>query len=68
MNVGYILIAFVAMLGMMLLGLPIAVSMAAVGIVGGLLAYGVPFVNSIAPGGLGRAQRQPADARSRCSC
>jgi C4-dicarboxylate transporter, DctM subunit len=49
MNVGYILIAFFTMLGMMLLGLPIAVSMAVVGIVGGLLAYGLPFINSIAP-------------------
>lgn len=37
------------MLGMMLLGMPIAVAMAAVGIVGGMLAYGVPFVDSIAP-------------------
>jgi C4-dicarboxylate transporter, DctM subunit len=49
MNVGVILFAFAAMLGMMLLGLPIAVSMAAVGILGGLAAYGLPFVNSIAP-------------------
>ncbi|WP_088278716.1 TRAP transporter large permease [Ideonella sp. A 288] len=49
MNVSYILIAFFGMLGMMLLGLPIAVAMAAVGIVGGLLAYGAPFINSIAP-------------------
>jgi C4-dicarboxylate transporter, DctM subunit len=49
MNVSYILVAFAAMLGMMVLGLPIAVSMAAVGILGGLLAYGAPFVNSIAP-------------------
>jgi tripartite ATP-independent transporter DctM subunit len=49
MNVGYILIAFVAMLGMMVIGVPIAIAMAAVGIVGGLLAYGMPFINSIAP-------------------
>jgi tripartite ATP-independent transporter DctM subunit len=49
MNVTYILVAFTAMLGMMVLGLPIAVAMAAVGILGGLLAYGAPFVNSIAP-------------------
>ena len=49
MNVGVILFAFFAMLAMMLLGLPIAVSMAAVGIIGGLAAYGAPFVNSIAP-------------------
>jgi C4-dicarboxylate transporter DctM subunit len=49
MNVSYILMAFAAMLGMMLLGLPIAVAMAAIGILGGLLAYGMPFINSIAP-------------------
>jgi C4-dicarboxylate transporter DctM subunit len=49
MSVTYILIAFAAMLGMMLLGLPIAVAMAAIGIIGGLLAYGMPFINSIAP-------------------
>jgi tripartite ATP-independent transporter DctM subunit len=49
MNISYILIAFFGMLGMMLLGLPIAVSMAAVGILGGMLAYGAPFINSIAP-------------------
>jgi TRAP-type mannitol/chloroaromatic compound transport system permease large subunit len=49
MNVSYILIAFAAMLGMMLLGLPIAVSMAAIGILGGLLEFGMPFIDSIAP-------------------
>lgn len=49
MNVSYILIAFAAMLGMMLIGLPIAVAMAAIGIIGGLAAYGMPFINSIAP-------------------
>lgn len=49
MSVTPVIIAFFAMLFMMLLGLPIAVSMAAVGIVGGLLAYGIPFINSIAP-------------------
>lgn len=49
MSVTPVIIAFLAMLAMMLLGLPIAVSMAAIGIVGGLLAYGMPFINSIAP-------------------
>lgn len=49
MSVAPILIGFFGMLGMMLLGLPIAVSMAAVGIVGGILAYGPAFMNSIAP-------------------
>src|SRR6478752_2216123 len=49
MNVMMISFAFVAMLGMMLVGMPIAVSMAVVGIVGGIAAYGVPFMDSIAP-------------------
>ena len=49
MNVGYIMIAFAAMLGMMVIGVPIAIAMATVGIVGGLLAYGMPFIDSIAP-------------------
>lgn len=49
MNISYILIAFFGMLGMMLVGLPIATSMATVGIIGGMLAYGLPFVDSIAP-------------------
>jgi tripartite ATP-independent transporter DctM subunit len=42
-------LAFFAMLGMMLVGLPIATSMAVVGIVGGIAAYGAPFMDSIAP-------------------
>jgi C4-dicarboxylate transporter, DctM subunit len=49
MNLGLISLAFFAMLGMMLVGLPIAASMAVVGIVGGIAAYGVPFMDSIAP-------------------
>lgn len=49
MSVAPILAAFAAMLGMMVVGLPIAVSMAVVGIVGGMLAYGMPFMDSIAP-------------------
>jgi tripartite ATP-independent transporter DctM subunit len=49
MTAGYVLIGFGAMLAMMLLGLPIAVAMAAVGLLGGLLAYGTPFINSVAP-------------------
>ena len=49
MNVGYVLIAFTAMLGMMVIGVPVAIAMATVGIVGGLLAYGMPFIDSIAP-------------------
>ncbi|MEO5607433.1 MAG: TRAP transporter large permease [Polaromonas sp.] len=49
MSVGLISLAFVAMLAMMLVGLPIAVSMALVGIVGGISAYGIPFMDTIAP-------------------
>jgi C4-dicarboxylate transporter DctM subunit len=49
MNVMVISLAFFAMLGMMLAGLPIAVSMVVVGIVGGIAAYGAPFMDSIAP-------------------
>ncbi|MGH8831200.1 MAG: TRAP transporter large permease [Polaromonas sp.] len=49
MTIGLFGIAFVVMLGMMLVGIPIAVSMAAVGIVGGIAAYGTPFMDSIAP-------------------
>ena len=49
MNVSFILMGFAGMLGMMLLGLPIAVAMAMVGILGGMLAYGTPFIDSIAP-------------------
>src|SRR5204863_4855885 len=49
MNLVFVGIAFVAMLGMMLVGMPIAVSMAVVGVVGGIAAYGVPFMDSLAP-------------------
>jgi C4-dicarboxylate transporter DctM subunit len=49
MSIAYFGIAFAVMLGMMLVGLPIAVSMAVVGIVGGIAAYGLPFMDSIAP-------------------
>src|SRR2546427_7934373 len=37
------------MIGMMLVGIPIAVSMAVVGIAGGIAAYGTPFMDTIAP-------------------
>jgi tripartite ATP-independent transporter DctM subunit len=49
MSIGLFFVAFVLMIGMMLVGLPIAVSMAVVGIVGGISAYGIPFMDSIAP-------------------
>src|SRR5688572_30196331 len=40
---------FLLMLATMLVGMPIAVSMAAVGILGGVAAFGAPFIDSIAP-------------------
>ena len=49
MSVTLIALAFVAMVAAMLVGLPIAVAMAAIGIVGGIWSYGVPFIDSIAP-------------------
>lgn len=49
MSIIMISLGFFAMLAMMLLGLPIVSSMAAVGIVGGIAAYGAPFLDSVAP-------------------
>ncbi len=42
------IIAFVLMIGMMLIGIPIAVSMLIVGVGGGVIAYGMPYLNSMA--------------------
>src|SRR6266540_1877940 len=42
------IVAFFLMIGMMLIGIPIAVSMFVVGAGGGLLAFGRPFIDSIA--------------------
>jgi len=42
------LIAFALMIGLMLLGIPIAAAMLLVGVGGGVLAFGMPFVNSMA--------------------
>jgi C4-dicarboxylate transporter, DctM subunit len=39
---------FLLMVGMMLIGIPIAAAMMLVGVVGGLAAFGMPFINSIA--------------------
>lgn len=49
MNPTLITLAFFVMVFMMVAGIPIAVSMALVGIVGGIAVYGMPFMNSIAP-------------------
>jgi tripartite ATP-independent transporter DctM subunit len=42
------IIAFVLMIGIMLIGIPIAVAMLLVGVGGGFLAFGMPFLNSMA--------------------
>jgi len=42
------IVAFFLMIGLMLIGIPIAVSMLVVGVGGGVLAYGMPFLNSMA--------------------
>jgi len=49
MNPTIIILAFLIMVFMMIAGIPIAVSMALVGIIGGISVYGMPFMNSIAP-------------------
>ncbi len=49
MAVSTILIAFALMLAVMLIGMPIAVVMAMAGVIGGLLAYGWPLVDSMGP-------------------
>jgi len=49
MDVSAIAIGFAIMLGLMLIGLPIAVVMAATGVVGGVLAFGWPLVESMGP-------------------
>jgi C4-dicarboxylate transporter, DctM subunit len=49
MTATIVIFAFVLMVGLMIVGIPIAVAMALIGIGGGVLSYGMPFVNSIAP-------------------
>ncbi len=49
MNVAVISCAFFGMIGLMLIGIPIAVAMALIGIVGGIASFGVPFMDTIAP-------------------
>lgn len=44
-----IISAFIAMLGMIIIGIPVAASMAAIGIAGGIAAFGMPFMNSVVP-------------------
>ncbi len=47
MSISTIAISFLIMLGLMLIGLPIAVVMALMGAVGGVLAFGWPLVDSM---------------------
>ncbi len=47
MDVGTVFIAFLIGLGLLLLGLPIAVVMLVMGTAGGMMAYGFPFFESI---------------------
>ncbi|UCE32067.1 MAG: TRAP transporter large permease subunit, partial [Burkholderiales bacterium] len=42
------ILAFGLMMGLILIGIPIAVSMLLVGVGGGVIAYGMPFLNSMA--------------------
>ena len=42
------IVAFFLMVGMMLIGIPIAASMLIIGVGGGVLAFGMPFINSMA--------------------
>jgi tripartite ATP-independent transporter DctM subunit len=44
-----IIVAFLIMLGLMLIGIPIAVVMVLMGVIGGLLTFGWPLVQSVGP-------------------
>ena len=47
MEIAHILLAFAIMLGLLLLGMPIAVIMVLLGAVGGAMAFGWPLIDSI---------------------
>ena len=49
MTITIIFLAFLVMLAIMLAGMPIAVVMAVMGAVGGVLTFGWPLVNSMGP-------------------
>lgn len=49
MSVEFIIFGFLVMLGLMLVGIPVAISMALIGVTGGVIAYGIPFMDSVAP-------------------
>lgn len=47
MSITAIALGFVAMLGLMFIGLPVAVSIITVGVIGGYLAFGMPLVEAM---------------------
>lgn len=49
MDIGSVLTGFLVMMGLLLLGFPIAVIMVLIGVVGGVLLYGWPLLNSMGP-------------------
>ena len=49
MGVGSVLVGFAAMMGMLLLSIPVAVIMVALGVIGGFLLYGWPLLESMGP-------------------
>ena len=49
MGVGSVLVGFSAMMGLLMLSLPIAVIMVVLGVVGGVMIYGMPLLNSMGP-------------------
>lgn len=49
MSIFVLSVGFLIMLVAMLMSLPIAVAMAAIGVAGGFLAYGEPFISAVAP-------------------
>jgi C4-dicarboxylate transporter, DctM subunit len=49
MGVGSVLTGFTAMMGLLLMSLPIAVIMVLLGVIGGVLLYGWPLLNSMGP-------------------
>ena len=49
MGVGSVLVGFSAMMGLLLLSMPIAVIMVVLGVIGGVMIYGMPLLNSMGP-------------------
>lgn len=49
MEVQTVIIGFVGMLLLIAVGIPVALSMAIIGIAGGVYVYGLPFMDSVAP-------------------